>query len=323
MALPYPEGEVFSRRKLLKYPGFAMDTDDKAFYSNVLVETMWNGYFNSGLETVSTKPHIRANYVTGFGEWYTTQFGVWGSQSVLFGDNNMGEDISREVVLGKNTNFNSIRDRAQGGPARFHLQPVTIGPEKYMYLDLTVPVRAVYFPLAHQASAVNNELCSYLMVDFRLRKGVKMRSRDSGKTYDVPFSYSHGLGIRAYESLCFDIQGIYAYLALPQKMRNLEKGLYQTAEAGNEVIILWGAGNINSAKAAIPKSSKVSFDGAIDLAKVISDNFGVDVCYPESFTAKNVLKLSPDTLVAVCSSAAAMKGNIPKGFSFTKFVKTK
>lgn len=32
------------------------------------------------------------------------------------------------------------------------------------------------------------------------------RSRQSGKVYDVPYHYKRGLGNRAYESLCFDIQ---------------------------------------------------------------------------------------------------------------------
>lgn len=41
---------------------------------------------------------------------------------------------------------------------------------------------------------------------------------------------------------------------------------------------------------------------------------------PETFKAENILKLSPDTLVAVCTSAAAMKKNVPKGF-LTKLVK--
>ncbi|KAL8881225.1 MAG: hypothetical protein Q9198_001530 [Flavoplaca austrocitrina] len=278
MALPYPEGEVYFKRSLLKYPGFAIDSNDKDFYSNVLVESVWNTWYNSNLEIPLTKPHIRAKLVSGYGEWYNTHFGVWDTQSACFGNKNDGTEITREVVLGKNKNFNSVRDKDQGGPDKSHLQPVTMGDEKYMYLDLTVPVRAVYFPVAASSSALNKELCTYLMVDFRLRKGVKMRSRQTGKTYDVPYSYSRGLGHRAYESLCFDIAGIYAYLVLPQKMRNLDKGLYQTTVVGEELINLFGAGNINKDQPAVKNKTTVSFSGDIDLASVIRDNFGVDIC---------------------------------------------
>jgi hypothetical protein len=43
-----------------------------------------------------------------------------------------------------------------------------------MYIDLTFPIRAIYFPLAQKPSKVFPDLCSYLMVDFRLRQGVQM-----------------------------------------------------------------------------------------------------------------------------------------------------
>ncbi|KAL8782465.1 MAG: hypothetical protein Q9213_005359 [Squamulea squamosa] len=300
MAFPYPEGEAYFKRSLLQYPG------------------------------------------------------------------NDGTNITREVILGKNTNYNEIHDKDQGGPVKVHLQPVPLGQGRYMYLDLTVPVRAVYCRIAAKSCAYNEELCTYMMVDFRLRKGVKMRSRQSGTSYDIPYSYSRGLGWRAYETLCFDIPGIYAFLVLPQKMRNLDMGLYQTKVPGVELINLFGAGNVNPGKAAIANRTNVAFSRDIDLANVIRDNFGVDICWtpytydvwvfdmiqniralslsfmptagplasiaftifmtamtdPDAFKVENILKLSPDTLAAVCTSAAAMKKSIPKGFAFTKFIKS-
>lgn len=204
MALPYPEGEVYFKRSALKYPGFAIDTDDKTFYSHVLVETVWNMWHNSGI-TAPKFHHPRAKPISGYAEWYNTQFWVWDSQSALFGDSNDGTNITREVVLGKNANYNELRDKDQGGPDKVHLQPIPLGPERYMYLDLTVPVRAVYFPVAAKSSALNEELCTYLMVDFRLRKGVKMRSRQTGAVFDIPYSYHRGLDFRADKSLCFDV----------------------------------------------------------------------------------------------------------------------
>ncbi|KAL8926621.1 MAG: hypothetical protein Q9172_001696 [Xanthocarpia lactea] len=106
-------------------------------------------------------------------------------------------------------------------------------------------------------------------------------------------------------------------------MRNLGKGRYQTTVVGEEFIILVGGGNIKHGQSAVKNSSKVAFTRSIDLANVIWDNFGVDTYYndPETFTAENILKLSPDTLLAVVTSAAAMKKNKSKGFPSKKIVK--
>lgn len=55
------------------------------------------------------------------------------------------------------------------------LTPIVLDPSQpYMYIDLTFPNRAIYFPLAQKPSKVFPDLCSYLMVDFRLRQGVEM-----------------------------------------------------------------------------------------------------------------------------------------------------
>ena len=65
--------------------------------------------------------------------------------------------------------------RAKGGPLMTAITPVKLHPDQpYMYIDLNVPIRAVYFPLAQKASSVFPDLCSYLMVDFRMRQGVRM-----------------------------------------------------------------------------------------------------------------------------------------------------
>ena len=61
-------------------------------------------------------------------------------------------------------------------------------------------------------------------------------------------------------------------------MRNLDKGLYQTTVVGEELINLFGVGNINTGQPAIKNRTTVKFSGDIDLASVIRDNFGVDIC---------------------------------------------
>lgn len=65
--------------------------------------------------------------------------------------------------------------RAKGGPLKTAVTPVKLYSRlPYMHIDLVFPIRAMYFPLAQKPSSVFPDLCSYLMVDFRLRQGVKM-----------------------------------------------------------------------------------------------------------------------------------------------------
>ncbi|KAL8851248.1 MAG: hypothetical protein Q9198_011079 [Flavoplaca austrocitrina] len=61
-------------------------------------------------------------------------------------------------------------------------------------------------------------------------------------------------------------------------MRNLDKGLYQTTMVGEELINLFDAGNINKDQPAAKNKTTVTFSRDIDLAGVIRDNFGVDIC---------------------------------------------
>ncbi|MCJ1227484.1 hypothetical protein MMC12_004140 [Toensbergia leucococca] len=281
MALPYPEGEVYFKSATLKLNNFDA-SDDMSFYSNFLVEYVWNRPYCTNFEIETTKNHPRSTLRTGFGDLWATRFGVWDTTYVLFSDKDDGTGVFRQAVIKNNENFNETRDFDSSGTRKTRICAVPMGPEKYMYIDLTVPIRAIYFPIASKSSQVNENLCTYLMVDFRLRKGVKMRSRDSDSEHDVPYSYKDGLNFRAYQSLCFNIPGIYALLALPQQMRNMDKGLYQTTVKGEELINLWGAENINKGRVkygAPSNSTTIEFSRLIDLATVLLDNFGVDISW--------------------------------------------
>lgn len=60
-------------------------------------------------------------------------------------------------------------------------------------------------------------------------------------------------------------------------MRNMDKGLYQTTVPGEELINMLDSKNINEG-GYVESKKIVYFSRDIDLARVISDNFGVDVC---------------------------------------------
>lgn len=128
---------------------------------------------------------------------------------------------------------NEYKKRAAGGPPKVILTPVELFSDlPYMFIDLVFPVRTIYFPLAQKASADYPGLCTYLMVDFRLRKGVSMGwdidYKKDGKPYtrEVPFDNQLGLGARDTETLAVNIKGVYNYLMLPRQFRSADKGLY-------------------------------------------------------------------------------------------------
>ena len=83
MAVPYPQGECFFKRSALKSEsaGRFNAEDPSHFYSNMLVEMLWNQESHHG--SVNSKspgghPHRRSDYkiVYGGGGW-KTHHGVW------------------------------------------------------------------------------------------------------------------------------------------------------------------------------------------------------------------------------------------------------
>jgi hypothetical protein len=212
MALPYPEGEVFFKRSVLKDNDNGLDPDNLAsFNSHALVEWCWNESYRSsysrshalyqpGKHDEKKKYYYNNAMVISFGtkEGFETNVGS--------GDGDSRHDsrhsgIEREVktLLPASEEYER---RQRGGPLMTALTPIKLEPSQpYMYIDLTFPIRAVYFPLAQKPSKVFPDLCSYLMVDFRLRQGVRMwdKPKIEGKTEQMFREQMEREGIDARE----------------------------------------------------------------------------------------------------------------------------
>ena len=184
MAMPYPEGEVFFKRSALQLKGRFNPEDLKEFTSNILIEYVCN-------QTVYSR-HYRAHpcfATAGNGKYYYSS-----SFNVMFSKEDDIGKTTRVVKIAPMNDGKELRDRANGGPNKVVIMPVPVkGGERYLYMDLLVPVRAVYLPLAQNASDMNEDLCTYIMVDFRFRKGVEMmfpdgagREDDSYLRYQMP-----------------------------------------------------------------------------------------------------------------------------------------
>ena len=309
MALPYPEGEVYFKRSALVYGN--VNTNPKSnpeptvmddvtgpypdnfwaekaedFYSHVLIEHVWNkwasGPHTEPYNNDNMPKHPRSELLKGYGSNYWTQFGVWNNTYISFGDKKDGTAISREVCLENNQNYNELRDLDNAGhdsTLKTILRPVPRGKERYMYLDLVQPFRAIYFPLAHQTGPYNRDMCTYLMVDFRVRKGQKIHVPETNEDKPLVFSDKLGLDYRHLDTLCFDIEGIYAYLALPLGLRNVEMGLYQASKTGDELITLFDCRRLSKISQDVKDNINRPFKRSIDLSSIINMDFGVDVAW--------------------------------------------
>jgi hypothetical protein len=208
MALPYPEGEVFFKRSVLKNSGYDLDPDNlTSFNSHALIEWCWNaeaegkGFARNRICHISGKHNDKDQYaywhamVVSFG----TQTGF--EKRVSMGSDRRHDsrhsDIKRTVKTTLPDDTDEYEKRARGGPLKTAVTPIKLKPgEPYMYIDLNVPIRAVYFPLAQKPSTIFPDLCSYLMVDFKMRQGVKMfdNVKSSSGAVSMKFDLNSGLG---------------------------------------------------------------------------------------------------------------------------------
>jgi hypothetical protein len=187
MALPYPEGEVFFKRSVLERNGNSFNPDNLgSFNSHALIEWCWN-------ETPRGGTYSRAHVKHQLGKYSDKEeFGFYDSMIVMFGtkegfEKKVGKGttdtrhdsrhsgIARMVKTKLPDDTEEYEKRKKGGPLMTAVTPIKLDPgQPYMYIDLIFPIRAIYFPLAQKPSSVFPDLCSYLMVDFRMRQGVKM-----------------------------------------------------------------------------------------------------------------------------------------------------
>ncbi|KAL8805469.1 MAG: hypothetical protein Q9182_001924 [Xanthomendoza sp. 2 TL-2023] len=289
MALPYPEGEVlFQRSALWHQSGFRAD-DSSSFYSHALVETVWNVAYAQG-RSVDTNQyqHPRSSMRVLTAQLYRTEFGFFDFQRVSFGPNRNGSGITRRVALECNNNGNEARDFDAGGPHKVCIMPVQLGNEPYMFLDATAPIRAVYFPLAHVCSEAFPGICTYIMVDLRLRNEIRLWSSTApswNPWVTIKLHDTLGFDMGSWpNSVAFDLQGLYYYLSLPRQLRHPDQGLYNAKSTGDILVYLVGGRHVTlshgvSEAMMKQRERKVAFNREMDLARVVSANLGVNLVW--------------------------------------------
>lgn len=272
------------------------------FASHVLIEYVYN-------ENASVSGHYRS-YNCRATEG-STPVGWLNCFSVMFGKSEFDlSKATRRYAIDNMTNTKEYRDRIKGGPQKVAILPVALkSGEKFMFIDMVVPIRAIYLPLAQKASSLFPELCTYLQIDFRFRKGVQMYFdgypeggagmgsstweqdengewiiKDAGPQRDAhprhwykSFSYKEGLGLMTSKTLGVNIRGLYNYLIIPRQLRNPEKGIYCPLNDEDSLVRIFDYESLPAGSRY--EDGKRAFEPFLDYTKVIQDHFGVDVVW--------------------------------------------
>ncbi|KAL9609783.1 MAG: hypothetical protein Q9167_005479 [Letrouitia subvulpina] len=285
MALPFIEGEVFFVRKALEEPRFYrfFPDDPKQFYGHMLIEHVWNRWTVSqntrpDFNAIDRRPHPRSTLERGRaqGGWRTV-FGHFPNWWINFGNDRRGRNILRTFDAQPNQNRNEMRDLDAGGPARVVFRPVPLGTEEFVFIDMTQPIRAVYFPIAYQTEEGLPNLCTYLMVDFRLRSEIQLYHPVDGlwggRRY-IP-DRTWGLHYDVYHTLGIHIPSLIESISWPRGLRGEGANLYRSTPRGQETIFSLYDTDIQQGRT----TGQSNFVRLIDLVTVISAHQGIDITY--------------------------------------------
>ncbi|KAF4775367.1 hypothetical protein HER10_EVM0009719 [Colletotrichum scovillei] len=355
MASYFPEGECFFVRSSLKYGNTWSAENEEQFYSHVLIEYQWNGWIGSG--SASSMPtHLRSKSQSGTASLYNTRFWQW--DRFFVGESKTTDPSSLTAITSypNSLNWNEMRDRDKGGPRKYILRPVKIRRKdtEWLWIDATIPIRAIYFPVCQQTDEAYKQYCTYVVIDFKARDTINCFNI-AGEPRTYPSTREAGLGLNKDLTWLFKVPDLITYLTIPHKLRNPEYGVYNATTRTDALFLVGHAGRTWTA------SDTVHTDGfirEIDLANVISATFGVEVGWrpykyssfildlvthvvqlglgfipgagpllsvafgiglqllndPETFKADNVLDISAAVLSTLIASAGKSKKYVAPGF---------
>ncbi|KAF4469508.1 hypothetical protein FALBO_3599 [Fusarium albosuccineum] len=255
MASYYPEGECFFVRSSLQYANNWSAQNREQFYSGVLLEYNWNEWVTINQQS---RPHTRSVLQTGKGAWWRTLVGDWDSHP-------------------NSLNWNECRDLDSGGPRKYILRPVRIRHREtqWLWIDATIPLRAIYFPVCQTTDQAFQNFCTYVVIDFKARDEISIWNLSSMFYQTHKITRHAGLGWNDNITWGFKVPDIIAYLSIPHKLRNPNQGLYRTTTRCDELVVCASSSRSWSCPSGILRAQ--GFHREIDLARVLSSSFGVEV----------------------------------------------
>ncbi|RGP78705.1 hypothetical protein FLONG3_3160 [Fusarium longipes] len=273
MASYYPEGECYFVRKTLNYGGNWSANDTRQFYSHVLIEYYWNGWTATGTQNRS---HERSQWRSGIPSGINNpRFGDWDRFWVAESRDKNPEFATTIHSHQNSLNWNECRDLHNGGPRKYILRPIRIhrSDTEWLWIDATVPLRAIYFPVAQQTDQAFPDLCTYVVIDFRHRRNMSITHMSGQHAIRFDATTHAGLGWRDSYTWGFHVPDTIAYLSVPHKLRNPDYRVFASKDRRDDLMVFafastkWGGAAINT----------VGFFREMDLARILSATFGVEV----------------------------------------------
>ncbi|KAG4254485.1 hypothetical protein FPRO04_09686 [Fusarium proliferatum] len=274
MASYYPEGECYFVRSSLRYGPHWNANNQNLFYRTVLLEYYWNGWPATG---VTQRSHTRSRWQHGTPSGVGgTRFGDWDRFWVGESRDKSPSDMLRIHSHPNSLNWNECRDHQRGGPRKYILRPVEIQHRdtQWLWIDATIPLRAIYFPVAFNTDQAFPHLCTYVVIDFRHRTQLQM-SGTTGVTRTLTLNSHNGLGWHDGLTWGFNITDIIAYLSIPHKLRNPDYGLFASKHRGQELVV-WANSSLVW-RSSVSITNHPDFFREMDFARILSATFGVEI----------------------------------------------
>ncbi|KAL3679383.1 hypothetical protein R1sor_022339 [Riccia sorocarpa] len=231
------------------------------------------------------RSHKRSTMSEGKAAGYATTFCRWdyfyvgeSTTSRITQKNPTDVNMLRVSRYPVSTNYNEMRDLDAGGPEKYILRPVKIRDPstQWLWIDGTVPLRAIYFPVALTTDEAYPDLCTYAVIDFRKKNSVNLINIETGESVEFYITEKLGLDFKDGWSWGFNIPDIITYLCIPHKLRNPQEGLYSPTTPGDELVV-FAPSDINWVSANGISAPAGEFEREIDYSKVLSATFGVEV----------------------------------------------
>ncbi|KNG88045.1 hypothetical protein ANOM_004085 [Aspergillus nomiae NRRL 13137] len=263
MALAYPEGECFFRRAALNHKDKNCYQADRVdhFYGHFLVEFLWNVPAHTGDKALQPHSHPRSTYKKH-------DFSIpWGFMS----QGREGPYIGCWTHLPFHnlcTWAERLKKQVDGDAMEVVLVYGDADAEKRL-----ANIRAIYIPVAHQASEDHPELCTFQHVNFAAADATINMLHHTGDPKkpnvfwkDVTFSKTRGLQDWNNLTLGININGLVNLLSLPRQLR------VQNAFTSKNIIML------EAKMVASPKVEQTFMDHAdFDWAQIARANFGLSI----------------------------------------------